>query len=212
MLDIRIHEEREMAPIYVMGHVDPLTFTRGRRHQTITIEATEEDGNGTIHMENEQQLYRLYERLHEYYHPRILNTVQFDGTTIHAAGGGGGAARGLQGRTDIVDNVGARERIGAIQTAMREEPLWARTYVTPFPIDQPMEYVPAQRAEGQVFTREDLNRAHEQMLNTPIVPTQYFVQEDQYRDLITEPLPITITCTIADDPADQESILEFMEK
>lgn len=219
---INIEWRREPAPIYVMGRVDPLQFQRGR--QSITVEVSDEDGEGTIVMSNEQQLFRLYEKLREVYEPRTITVTPPTQTT----------------RPDVVD--------------IPVQPYWTRTFEVNMPTDLPMEYTPAVPADttGQVFTREALEEAMRTIEETPIQPTQYILTEEQMelaREMATTPprrdtenyyeqtrlrrprhdlgyIPgryteirppiapqeITVDITIADDPADQESILQFMEK
>lgn len=242
MIDIRIHTEREMAPIYVMGHVDPLAFNRGRNRQTITIQTTDEDGEGTIVMSDEHQLYRLYDKLREHFHPRLVRANDAGVAQTLVDNAGTNRVPPLQERQDLVND-------------LLETPQWARTYVAPFPTDLPIEYVPAQRHEGQFFTREAIEEAMREIENTPIQPTQVVMTQQQLDDIRAtfntqaneEPMTpaqravdnyyntvplrpyvpgtytnmrtletreIRIDCeiSIADDPADQESILEFMEK
>ncbi len=131
---ININWRREELPLFMLGRVEPTLLRTGR--QTITIEVTHEDGEGTIIMTDEQQLYRLYQRLHEFYYPQ----------TISIAGIAPPAESGIQ------PNI----------------PGFTEIYEAP----------------------------------------QITMPPEQVRNL----RPIIVTTTIADDPTDQESILEFMEK
>lgn len=184
MIDIRW--EREMAPIYVMGRVDPMVFGRGRRTERITVQLTDEDGAGTLMMYDEQQLYRLYERLREVFHPRIIEAMP--------------------------ENNLPQEPVTI------QDPQWRRLVVD-HPTNLAMEYVPAQRT----FTQEAFREAVEQMETGPINETVAILTERQLRDLTEEvnermirmayePQMINIEVSIAEDPEDNESVLDFIKR
>jgi hypothetical protein len=221
MIDIRIHTEREMSPIYVMGRIDPLAFNRGRNRETITIQATDEDGEGTIVMSDEQQLYRLYDKLREHFHPRLINATGRTGdgagvaqTLVDNAGTGNIPA--LQGRQDLVNDlleIPLWARREAIEDAMREI---ENTPIVPTQVIMTQQQLDDIRAtfntqaneEPMTPAQRDVNNYYNRVHLTPYIPGTYT------NIAMQPPREIRIDCdiSIADDPADQESILEFMEK
>lgn len=75
MIDIRW--ERERTPMYIMGQIQPLTFTRGAQ-ELITLEVNDDDGEGIIHFQSMAQLARLAHRLNEVLHPQTLPNPRLD--------------------------------------------------------------------------------------------------------------------------------------